>query len=90
METMLLDDIELRETAKQLYDSYSTVLSESKLISIIQDALGGFAPALDSKYAARKTINDLVMGYYPNEATIKANFIDRVLFPLSPANISIF
>ena len=90
METMLLDDIELRETAKRLYDSYSTVLSESKLISIIQDVLGDFAPALDSKYAARRTINDLVMGYYPNEATIKANFIDRVLFPLSPANISIF
>lgn len=30
------------------------------------------------------------MGYYPNEATIKANFIDKVLFPLNPANISIF
>ena len=53
METMLLDDIELRETAKRLYDSYSTVLSESKLISSIQDVLGDFAPALDSKYAAR-------------------------------------
>lgn len=90
METMQLDDTELRETAKQLYESYSTVLSESKLASILQDALGDFAPVLDSKYAARKTINNLVMGYYPNEATIKANFIDKVLFPLNPANISIF
>lgn len=90
METMQLDDTELRETAKQLYESYSTVLSESKLASILEDALGDFAPVLDSKYAARKTINNLVMGYYPNEATIKANFIDKVLFPLNPANISIF
>lgn len=90
METMLLDDIELRETARQLYESYSTVLSESKLTSILQAALDGFAPALDSKCTARKAINDLVMGYYPNETTIKANFIDKVLFPLSPANISIF
>lgn len=44
METMQLDDTELRETAKQLYESYSTVLSESKLASILQDALGDFAP----------------------------------------------
>lgn len=90
MEAMLLDDIELRETAKQLYELYSTVLSESKLASILQTALGDFTPAFDSKYATRKAINDLVMSHYPNEATIKANFIDRVLYPLSPANISIF
>lgn len=74
METMLLDDIELRETAKQLYDSYSTVLSESKLISIIQDVLGDFAPALDSKYAARRTINDLVMGLLPERSHHQGQF----------------
>ena len=68
METMQLDDTELRETAKQLYESYSTVLSESKLASILQDALGDFAPVLDFQIRRTEDHQQLGDGLLPKRS----------------------
>ncbi|MCI1665158.1 MAG: sce7726 family protein [Atopobiaceae bacterium] len=90
MEMMELDRIALREAAQRLYDQYSTVLSEAKLSSILSRSLDDGLLDFESTSTARGIINDVVLRYYPNEATIKAGFIDRVLVPQSPRTISIF
>jgi len=90
MKTKELDKIELCEAAQRLYDQYSTVLSETKLSSILSGTLNDSFFNLEPADTARSIINDLVLRYYPNEATIKAGFIDRILVPQNPKTISIF
>lgn len=90
MKTEGLDKVEMREAAQRLYDQYSTVLSETRLSSILFDTLGCDYIDCERQDGARSLINELVLSYYPNETTIKANFIDRILLPQSPETISIF
>lgn len=90
MVTRELDNVEMCEAAQQLYNLYSTILSETRLSSILFDILGCDYLDREREESARSLINNLVLNYYPNEATIKANFIDRVLLPQSPETISIF
>ena len=79
----------MTDTAQRLYDAYSTIMSEKSLSNVLDDILG------ESRYSypqtsARDLINRIVLGSYPNEATIKANFINGVLLPQSPKTVSIF
>lgn len=79
----------MTDAAQRLYDAYSTIMSEKSLSRVLDDILG------ESRYSypqtsARDLINRIVLGSYPNEATIKANFINGVLLPQSPKTVSIF
>ncbi|WP_051317791.1 sce7726 family protein [Atopobium sp. oral taxon 810] len=90
MDTKSVYSTEEAQAAKQLYDAYSTVHSETKLASILSSILNGAVADFTPAKSARDAINQIVLRYYPNEATIKANFINRELLPLNPKNISIF
>ena len=83
-------DIEgLSDVAQSLSDAYSTVMSESGLSKLLERVLG--ADVIDYPHSsARELINRIVLGSYPNETTVKANFINRVLLPQSPKTVSIF
>ena len=79
----------LADAAQHLYDAYSTVMTETSLSGVLDSVLGL------SRYdypatTARDLINRIVLGSYPNEATIKANFINGILLPQSPKTVSIF
>lgn len=79
----------LTDVAPHLYDAYSTVMSEKSLSHILDEVLG------ESRHdypqaSARDLINRIVLGSYPNEATIKANFINKVLLPQNSKTVSIF
>lgn len=79
----------LADVAQRLFDAYSTVMSEKGLSHTLDEILG------ESRYdypqkSARDLINRIVLGSYPNEATIKANFINSVLLPQNPTTVSIF
>lgn len=79
----------LSDVAQCLSDAYSTVMSESGLLKLIERVLG--ADAIDYPHSsARELINRIVLGSYPNETTVKANFINKVLLPQSPKAVSIF
>lgn len=79
----------LSEVAQCLSDAYSTVMSESGLSKLIERVLG--ADIIDYPHSsARELINRIVLGSYPNETTVKANFINRVLLSQSPKTVSIF
>ncbi len=74
--------------AKLLFEAYSTTLSETRLKSLVSDMLGlGLEDIGDS---ARSFTNRFILANYPNETTIKANFINKVLLPLSETTVSIF
>lgn len=79
----------LADTAQHLYDAYSTVMSEKSLSGVL-DAILGEQRNDYSQTTARDLINRIVLGSYPNEATIKANFINKILLPQSPKTVSIF
>lgn len=74
--------------AKLLFEAYSTTLSEAKLKTLLFDMIG-LIP-LDAGGSARAFANRFILDHYPNETTIKANFINKVLLPLSSDTISIF
>ena len=79
----------LSGVAQCLSDSYSTVMSESGLSKLLESVLS--ADSIDySHSSARELINRIVLGSYPNETTVKANFINRVLLPQNPKTVSIF
>lgn len=79
----------LSDVAQCLSDAYSTVMSESGLSKLLEGVLG--ADVIDYPHStARELINRIVLGSYPNETTVKANFINRILLPQSPKSVSIF
>lgn len=79
----------LTDAGQRLYDAYSTVMTETSLSGVLDTVLG--ANWYDyPQMGARDLINRIVLGSYPNEATIKANFINGILLPQSPKTVSIF
>lgn len=79
----------LADTAQRLYDAYSTVMSEKSLSGVLDGILGEDRNEYPHA-TARDLINRIVLGSYPNEATIKASFINRVLLPQNSDTVSIF
>lgn len=80
---------DLSEVAQCLSNAYSTVMSETSLVNLVDNVLG----ADTSKYShtsARELINRIILGSYPNEMTVKANFVNRILLPQNPTNVAIF
>lgn len=79
----------LADVGQRLYDAYSTVMTEANLSGVLDAILG--ANRFDyPQTTARDLINSIVLGSYPNEATIKANFINGILLPQSPKTVSVF
>lgn len=79
----------LADAGQRLYDAYSTVMTETSLSGILDAILGANRDDYP-QMTARDLINRIVLGSYPNEATIKANFINGILLPQSPKTVSIF
>ena len=79
----------LADAGQRLYDAYSTVMTETNLSGVLDAILG--ANRFDyPQTTARDLINSIVLGSYPNETTIKANFINGILLPQSPKTVSVF
>lgn len=77
-----------RAYAASLFESYSTALSEFQVRKLLLDITG---ITVDSNIqSARSLVNQFVLQHYPNETTIRSNFINKVLLPLNTDNISIF
>lgn len=81
---------ETRATAQQLYDSYSTVLSENALSSLLAKTREIAFEDYKTSDSARSYINNLILQHYPNEMTIKTNFVNNVLLKQGPTSVSIF
>lgn len=74
--------------AQALYDAYTTPQSENMLRSLVHSSLGeNLDDGVDS---ARSFINELLMRCYPNEAAIKASFVDSVIMKQAQRAVSIF
>ena len=72
--------------AQRLFDGYSTVMSETSLANLLED-VSAYRHPMGS---CRDAINQIILADYPNETTIKANFIDQVLISQNPSTVSIF
>lgn len=90
MSDALTYENEIRATAQQLYDSYSTVLSENALSSLLDKTKDLSFSDLEDNTSARGFINNFILQHYPNEMTIKANFVNNVLLKQGSTNVSIF
>jgi len=65
--------------AKKIYDQYSIFDSQEDLIDTLYRQLDPSILSSFDQLEPRKIINMLIMKHYPNEAAIKAAFIDQVL-----------
>lgn len=64
---------------KKIYDQYSIFDSQEELVDTLYSLLGPSKLSSFGQLPPREIINTLVMQHYPNEAAIKASFIDNVL-----------
>lgn len=71
------------KAAQKLFSEYSILADGKELKNLISSILGIESLALGSSLETRGIINAMVMKYYPNEAVIKASFIDNILAKLS-------
>lgn len=78
------------ECARILYNEYSTFCNdeiiEKKIYNILGDKV--FSEQVQEK-KPRQFLNDFILRYYPNEMSIKSNFINNVLFK-EKNHVSIF
>lgn len=75
--------------AQAISDAYSTAQSDNMLNRLLLSVLGdSFATEESTK--ARPFINELLMRCYPNEAAIKASFINSVILKQAKSAVSIF
>lgn len=79
---------ENKQCAASLFDAYTTTLSENKIRHLLLEIFGDSFPECES--SAREFLNRFILEHYPNETTIRSNFINKVLLPLNQNNISIF
>lgn len=64
---------------KRIYDQYSIFDSQEELIDKLYRLLDPSSLSIFGQLPPRQIINTLIMQHYPNEAAIKAAFIDQVL-----------
>ena len=81
---------EIRQLARGLYMSYSTTLTERKIRQIATDTIAAFSETVDESVSLRGFVNDFICAYYPNEAVVKAAFVNQVLARQSSRNTVVF
>lgn len=79
--------IESKAIAASLYNAYSNTLSERSLKEILSNY---FRDSTEDESSARSFVNRFILKHYPNEMTIRSNFINNTLLPLQADAISIF
>jgi hypothetical protein len=67
------------DNAQKLYSLYSILDDEKELENKLTGIMGLSYHYPKDNIQTRGVINDIIMKYYPNEAVIKAKFIDQIL-----------
>lgn len=75
--------------AQALYSSYTTLQSNSILENNLKDILDTAILNTFDTNDIRKIYNEIILKYYPNELSVKSNFINQVLFK-SNNHVTIF
>lgn len=86
----MIHEKEYRRIAQSLYESYSTHLPEQIIRTLLNNYSCSYFLESNGCKTARQCLDDFIMRYYPNEACIKANFIDKVLLKQGPTSVTIF
>jgi len=94
VEKVLTNDIGSRlhlsfDDAQALYSVYSTFQTNEKLRKSLYNILGSLIPETINSKDSRELINKIILKYYPNEISVKSNFINQVLFR-SNSHVTIF
>lgn len=75
--------------AQALFCSYSTLQSNTILENNLADTLDATLLNTFDTQNTREIYNDVILKYYPNEVSVKSNFINQVLFK-SKNHVTIF
>lgn len=77
------------KNAQSLFCSYSTLQSNTILENNLIDTLGLKTLNTSNTQNTRELFNEIILKYYPNELSVKSNFINQVLFK-SNDHVTIF
>lgn len=75
--------------AQALFCSYSTLQSNTTLANNLADTLDAALLNTFDTQSTREIYNKIILKYYPNEVSVKSNFINQVLFK-STNHVTIF
>lgn len=75
--------------AQALYSSYSTLQSNTDLKKNLMNTLNWEILSTFSTDNTREIFNEVILKYYPNELSVKSNFINHILFK-SNNHVTIF
>lgn len=67
------------DQAQKLYSAYSTIKTNKALITDMNEIVKLDCRSLIDSYQIRDLFNHLILKYYPNEMSVKSNFINKVL-----------
>ena len=81
---------EMQQLARGLFVSYSTTLTERKIRQIATEAIAVYSETVDESASMRGFVNGFICVYYPNEAVVKATFVNQVLARQSVRNTVVF